>query len=144
MPGRPAFGATIMFGSPTPTTTVPNVTSIQVGGDDVEQIDVTSHDSAGAYREFVASFIDPGELTIQLNFDPNLAAHRATTGGLLALRDSRAVTRWRITFPGTPSHRVEFDGFVKSFEFEAPTDDKISATCTVKITGAHTWTYGAV
>jgi predicted secreted protein len=145
MPGKAALGMVVAFGTATgtaTTATLTNVTNISGLGGDVEEIDVTSHDSSGAYREFVASFLDAGEVTFDINFDPNQATHRATTGGILYLRDQRLVVPWKLTFPGTPVHTTTFQGFVKGAPFDAPFDDKLSATVTVRVTGSATWAYG--
>lgn len=141
MPGKAAFGTTIGFGTPTPTN-VANVTSIAGLDGDTEVIDVTSHDSAGRYREKIASFIDAGQVTLELNFDPNAVTHRATSGGILYLRSQGTVESWTISFPGTPAHEVTFDAFVKSAGFSAPFDDKLAMTVTLEVTGEPTWTYG--
>ena len=89
MPGKAGFGMVVSFGTATGTTTaatLTNVTGVSGLDSEVEVIDVTSHDSSGRYREKVASFIDAGQLTFDVNFDPNSATHRATTGGILDLR----------------------------------------------------------
>lgn len=140
MPGKAAFGTTIGFGTPTPTS-VANVTNISGLDGDTEIIDVTSHDSAGRYREKIASFIDAGQLTVDINFDPSAPTHRATSGGILYLRDQGTVETWTITFPGTPSHKVVFQGFVKSAGMELPFDDKMAMSLTIEVTGKPTWTY---
>ena len=140
MAGRAAFGTTIAFGQP--PTNVANVTEISGLDGDVEMIDVTSHDSGGAYREKIASFIDAGQVSLEINFDPNNATHRATTGGIIYLRDQRVAETWRITFPGTPTHYVTFQAFVKSAGFSAPFDDKLGMSVTLEVTGPATWTYG--
>jgi predicted secreted protein len=145
MPGVAALGVVVQFGTTTGTATTATLTNVNnVSGldSDVEEIDVTSHDSSGSYREFVASFIDAGEVQFDLNFDPNSATHRASSGGILWLRDQRINAPWKITFPGSPVHSVRFQGFVKSAPFDAPYDDKLSATVTVRVTGSGTWTYG--
>ena len=69
------------------SATLANVTNIAGLDGETEIIDVTSHDSSSAYREKVASFIDAGQLTLDVNFDPNSATHRATSGGVMWLRD---------------------------------------------------------
>lgn len=145
MPGKAAFGCVVNFGTATgtaTTATLANVTNISGLDSEVEVLDVTSHDSASAYREKVASFIDAGQLSLDLNFDPNSATHRATTGGILYLRDQRTIVQWEIKFPGSPSHKVGFQAFVKSAPFDAPFDDKLSSTVTLEVTGSATWTYG--
>lgn len=141
MAGKAAFGTTIAFGTPTPTT-VANVTSISGLDGSTEMIDVTAHDSGGAYREKIASFLDAGTVNVELNFDPNATTHRATSGGILYLRDQRTKATWTITFPGTPVHKVQFDGYVKSAGFSAPFDDKLGMTVEIEVSGQPTWTYG--
>jgi predicted secreted protein len=145
MPGKAGFGAVVNFGTTTGTTTsgiLANVTNIGGLDGETETIDVTSHDSGSAYREKVASFIDAGQVTLDINFDPNAATHRATSGGILWLRDQRIICPWVVTFPGTPVHKVAFMGFVKSAGFEAPFDDKLSMSVTIETSGSATWTYG--
>jgi hypothetical protein len=54
MPGVAAFGVVVRFGTTTgtaTTATLTNVTNVSGLDSDVEEIDVTSHDSSGAYRE---------------------------------------------------------------------------------------------
>ena len=145
MSGKAAFGCVVNFGTTTGTTTsatLANVTNIGGLDGETETIDVTSHDSGGSYREKVASFIDAGQVTLDVNFDPNSATHRATSGGILWLRDQRIICPWLVTFPGSPSHKVAFMGFVKSAGFEAPFDDKLSLSVTIETSGSATWTYG--
>ena len=143
MPGTAAFGAFVACNTRTPTA-VANVTNISGLDGDTEIIDVTSHDSAGRYREKIASFVDAGQLTVELNFDPNAPTHRATTGGILYLRDQGTVETWTITFPGTPVHKVAFQAFVKAAGMSLPFDDKMGMSVTLEITGKPTWTYGTV
>ena len=145
MPGVAAFGMVVQFGTATgtaTTATLTNVTNISGLDGETETIDVTSHDSASAYREKVASFIDAGQVQLDLNFNPNEATHRATTGGILYLRDQRTIVPWKLKFPGSPSHSVSFQGFVKSAPLDLPFDDKQSASVTIELTGSATWTYG--
>ena len=145
MPGKAAFGMVVNFGTATgtaTTATLANVTNISGLDGETEVIDVTSHDSSGAYREKVASFLDAGQVQLDLNFDPNAPTHRATTGGVLYLRDQRTITQWELKFPGTPAHKVGFQAFVKSAALDLPFDDKQSASITLEVTGSATWTYG--
>jgi predicted secreted protein len=145
MPGVAAFGVVVRFGTTTgtaTTATLTNVTNVSGLDGEAETIDVTSHDSGGAYREKVASFLDAGQVTIDYNFNPQEATHRATSGGVLWLRDQRIAAPWQITFPGMPSHKVLFQAFVKSAGFEAPYDDKLSGSITLETSGSATWSYG--
>jgi len=145
MGGVAAFGIVVQYGTTTGTATsqtLANVTNVSGLDSDVEEIDVTSHDSAGAYREKVASFIDAGEVQVDLNFDPNNTTHRATSPGILWLRDQRLTVPWVIKFAGTPTHQVRFNAFVRSAPFDGSFDDKLSMTATLSVSGSATWTYG--
>ena len=145
MPGKAAFGAVLSFGTATgtaTTATLTNVTNISGLDGETEVIDVTSHDSAGAYREKIASFLDLGQVKVDFNFDAQQTTHRATAGGLLWLRDQRITVPWKLTLPGTPSHSVAFQGFVTSVPLDLPFDDKQGGSATIEVTGPATWTYG--
>ena len=145
MPGVAGFGVSVRFGTTTGTATsatLTNVTNVSGLDGEAEIIDVTSHDSAGAYREKIASFLDAGTVTIDYNFNPNETTHRATVGGVMWLRDQRIVAPWQIVFPGTPTHKVDFKAIVKSVPLDAPFDDKLSGSVNLEVTGSATWTYG--
>jgi predicted secreted protein len=146
MPGRAAFGCVVSFGTATGTTTattLTNVTNISGLDGEVSTIDVTSHDSSGAYREMVASFISPGEVTLDVNFDPTSATHKAVSGGIMYLRDQRLTVPWLVTFPTIAGNiaKVSFQAFVKNTTVDAPYDDKLGMSVSLQQTGSATWTY---
>jgi predicted secreted protein len=146
MPGKAAFGMVVSFGTATGTataTTLTNVTNISGLGADVESIDVTSHDSSGAYREMVASFLTPGEITLDVNLDPTSATHKASSGGIMWLRDQRLTVPWKIQFPTIAGNIVyaTIQAFVKSAMVDLPYDDKMALSVTLQQTGSATWTY---
>ena len=104
MSGKAAFGAVLSFGTATgtaTTATLANVTNISGFDGETAIIDVTSHDSGGAYREKVASFLDLGQVTVDFNYDAVQTTHRATSGGILWLRDQRLVAPWKAKAPAT-------------------------------------------
>jgi predicted secreted protein len=116
-------------------TTIAEVKSIGGPSFSSDTIDTTSHDTAGAWRDFIASLIDPGELTFDLNFVPTHGTHDGTTG-LLSLLVSRARTNFQFVFPDTAATTWELAGIVTGFEIGAPTDDVLSASVTIKLVGA--------
>jgi predicted secreted protein len=95
-------------------------------------IDVTTHDSPGNHSEFVAGLRDGGEVALSIAFDPEDTASHAK---LKELFDSGEVLPWRVVFPSANSAHMQFDGFVNSFSGETPQDDKITADCSLKVTG---------
>jgi len=124
-------------------TTRTNVTNISGLDGKVSNIDVTSHDSSGAYREMVASFISPGEVTLDVNFDPTSTTHKAASGGIMWLRDQRLTVPWLVTFPTIAGNiaKVSFQAFVKNTKVDAPYDDKLGMSVSLQQTGSATWTY---
>jgi predicted secreted protein len=128
-----AYGAQIGFGSP--IVTVASVKSISGPKLSAEQLDVTTHDSASSYREFVASFKDSGDVQITVVFDPAEASHGSSTG-LLSLFESGAKTAFKITFHSTPASNLSFSGIVTGFEWSNQEVNSIlEASITIKVSG---------
>ena len=105
----------------------------------VDTIDVTSHGSADAYREFVAGLIDGGDITLEGNLVSASAGNE-----MVDLHNSRAVVSFRIKFTDTSTSNWLFTGVANAFECDAPHDGKISFSAGVKLTGKPflTSTYG--
>ncbi|MGJ5817038.1 phage tail tube protein [Paludibaculum fermentans] len=132
-----AKGVTFGYGSP--LVTVASVKSISGPKLSAEQIDVTTHDSSGSYREFVQSFKDSGEVTLNLVYDPSDTTQGNSTG-LLSLFNSGAVTAMAISYPMTsPVKKLTFTGIVIGYEWgNAEISSALEATVTVKVSGAVT------
>lgn len=112
--------------------------SISGPSESMEPIDLTSHDSADAFREFVAGLHDGGEITIEGNFIVG-----DTTGQIAMHTDFQATTvkAWIIKFPSWASApQVAGNGFITAFSLDFPFDGKISFTATIKVTGKPTLT----
>lgn len=92
-------------------------------------IDVTSLDSTGGYREFIASFRDGGEVVLDMNF--TLAGYDDLK---LDFEDSDK-RHYQIVLPDTGNTTFKFHGLVTALGLAVPNDDKVKATCTVKISG---------
>lgn len=137
MSGVAAFGTKLRRGG-TAGTVVANVTNIRGPNISLSTIDLGAHDSANSYVEKAVGRIDPGEVTIEINFDPSNATHKNATGGLRKDLADRASQSWAIEYPTTPASFDVFTAYVSGFEMSAPFDDKLSATVTLLISGAPT------
>jgi len=106
-------------------TVIAEVTNI--GGPDisVDDVDMSSLDSAEAFRLFLAGMADAGEVALQLVFTD---AEFNTLLGII--RESGS---FQITFPSTST--LTFDGYLKGLGQETPFDEKIAATATFKVSG---------
>jgi len=123
--GKWAKGATLEATIAGVLTKIANLTSLGFPDISTDEIDVSSHDSADNYREFVPGMIDGGSIDIEGNF----------TGdeGIKALIDAGEVIPFVIT---TASGKTaEFNGFFTSFAVDLPFEDKESFSASIKVSG---------
>lgn len=92
-------------------------------------IDVTDMDSTEKWREFVAGLKDGGEVTVDVNFDPN-SSH---VTDWLADLNTDTPGYYKIVFPDTTEWG--FAALMTGFEPADPHDEKMTATVTYKLTG---------
>lgn len=120
-------------GSPTLLASIAEVKSFSGPNPSSEQIDVTNLDSAGSYREFIASFKDAGEISGVANF---LASH--ITGVIAAFND-QVVRDFTILFPLTGGNKTaSFSGFIKTWGTNVAVGEAVPLNFTIKLSGAVT------
>lgn len=133
MAGIDAFGTVLARESVTPGTyvAIANVTSLSPPGTTRETLDVTAHDSPNGYMEFLGGLKDPGEVSADVNYDPQI--HQV-------LIDDFEVQEinYKITFPG--GETVTFPALLTGLEPDAPYDDKLTASLSWKVTGKPVYT----
>lgn len=112
-------------------TTAANVRSWSGPSTENPEIDVTSLQSTA--KEFVGGLVDYGELTLELNFDPNNATHQQMFADMEA--SPPTVTGWRITFVN-PTINYTWSAFVKSFSISGEVDGVIQGSLTLRLSGA--------
>lgn len=119
----------------TPTwTKIANLTSIGTIGLESEEIDTTTHDSEGDFKEFIAGTKDAGSVDLAGNIvtDEDLAT-------IFALANSREIKKWRVTYPTGGSWG--FSGYVASFkDTEKTVDGLIGFTSGIRVSGAPVYT----
>lgn len=144
MAGQIGYGATVRVGeagatySESGSTALGEVTSITPPNPSRDIIDVTSMDSPNTAREFIAGLIDYGEAGFELNWTPGDATD-ALLRTILLEDEPRA---WRFTFAvtGSPSTvTCTFDAFLTNYQPQAPMDDKMTGSISLKVTGAPVW-----
>lgn len=92
-------------------------------------IDVTSLDSTGGYREFITGFRDAGTISLSMNFT------RDTYDAFLSDFESPDYHYYEICLPDEQNTTIEFVGLVTEVPITIPTDDRITADVTIKISG---------
>ena len=114
---------------------VAEVNSISGPNSTRNQIDVTSLDSTGGYKEFIGGFRDGGEVTLNMNFTK-------ATYGLMQNdfeNDDNSIA-YTVVLSDASATTIGFNGFVQSLGFAVPTEDKVTADVTIKVTGPVTIT----
>lgn len=137
MAGVAAFGTKLKVGG-TAGTAIVNITELNPPEQSAEELDMTAHDSGGAYREIVPSFLSAGKVTLTINWDPNATTHKNGAGGLRKLFADRTKSSFAIEYPVTPVAHDIFDAYVTGFQPSAPFDDKLTAQVTLSVSGAPT------
>lgn len=113
------------------------ITDFSGPGGSAAIIDTTSLDSVA--KEKLAGLPDNGQVTFSMNFVPGNAGQLA----FRAARTSRAETNFTIVFSdGTAAVEAttaKFAGFALEFSIAGAVDDKVSASASIEVTGAVTW-----
>lgn len=102
-----------------------------------DTIDVTSLDSTGGYRDFIAGFRDGGTVTLTMNFT------RATYDTMKDDFENDSAQNYEVVLPDDDNTSFEFEGLVTELPLEIPTDDKVTANVTIKVVGQVTVNSGA-
>lgn len=123
-----------------PWTEIPEVKGMPLPNDSTEYPEVTSLDSTGRRREFIAGLIDSGEVTFVVGYTPAGYAQLKAFGSDL--------TYFQVTLPTAPSQSVSGDVFTFAGYLSTALDAgdigaPINMNVTVKISGAITHTPGS-
>jgi len=126
MAGTFANGAILKLNS----TTVTELTSITAPNLTAETIDVTTHSSPDAYREYIQGLRDGGEITIEGSYTT------ASASAIVTQLNTSSVVTMTVDLPTKPSvTRFTASVICTEFSADAPFDCKISFTSTFKVTG---------
>jgi len=112
------------------------VTNIGGPGLALDTQDVTTHDQASAFEEVVATLLRSGEVKVDLVYDPNNATHSAAANGLIDDIENKILAYYQLVFPGP--YTWSFSGHGTGFEPSEAVDGALTASATLKITGAPT------
>lgn len=142
----PASGALLGYGStfkiatsgnsPTDYISLGEIFNITPPSATQDMIDVTHMQSPDRRREFISGLIDGGECSFEMNYIPGSTGDTELNEILdLAVGVSRR-RQCQIRYPNGVTHT--FDAELQSYEPTVPTDDRMTATVTFKVTGAIT------
>lgn len=112
-------------------TSVAEIINISGPSESMDTIEATHMTSPGARREYIASLLDAGEVSGEMNFLPGDANQQGFRDDL----NNRVRRRWQIVYTDESLTTYEFNAFVTSNEPSANVDDKLTASFTLKVTG---------
>lgn len=118
------------------STAVAEVTSLSCGGVKLDTVDVTAF--GVAWKEFVATIKDMGEVTININYVPTNATHKNASGGLLYDLDQATATTYSIVWPDSGGTTWSFSAFVTNFAPTGSVGSALTAAVTLRPTGTPT------
>lgn len=137
MAATKSLGTTLIktkSGSEMEDLVIADLTSIGEVGVESDEIDVTTLDSTGGYKEYIAGFKDAGEVSLA-----GIIKSETAMEAMLALAESQEIEEWTIRTP--IGSTWVFNGFVKSFkEAEATVDGVRGFSGSIRVSGAPVYT----
>jgi predicted secreted protein len=116
---------------------ISEINSISGPGMKRDQIEVTSLDSIGGYREYIGGFRDGGTITLAMNYT------RETYELMLDDFESNLIRNYEICLPDTEVSSIEFEGLVTELPLSIKADDKITVDVTIKVSGEPVFNSGS-
>ncbi|SRR6266403_1290933 len=116
-------------------TALAEVKNIQRTGAKADHSDVTNMDSVGAYREYLPTLLDAGEISFTGNYIPGDSSQQLLQNDF----DNRRLGNWQILLPNALGHWA-FAAYVTSFDFDLAHDKEAVITCKLKVTGKPVFT----
>lgn len=120
--------------SPEVFTNVGDVISIAGPAITKDEIEVTALDSTS--KEFIGALDDPGEITMELNWNPQDSEHV----NLRTDAEGSVVRNYRVTWSDVSATVVTFAAEVMEFTLNTEPNDAVKASTRLKISGALIWT----
>lgn len=132
MPTNAALGYAITFGiwNGASYSNVAEVTSVSPPQYSRDAIEATHQGSPNAYREYIAGWLDAGEVSIEINYIP------AAADSILTAMQA-GVGLFRITLPNAVT--CTFNAVITAYNPDTPLDGKMAASITLKVSGRPTW-----
>jgi predicted secreted protein len=116
-------------------TQLAEITAVSLPNAQVAEVEATHFGSPNRRREYVSGLIDDGEGTFEMNYMPG----SATDALIRAALADHAARGYEIRVPdGSGEWVISGDCIVTGYERNVPIDDRMTATMTVRFTGAST------
>ena len=138
MSAKTAFNTQLKATISSTLTKIKDVTSLKPFGLKANTVDSSSHDSPATSGgkgivEKITGMVEMGGVSFDVNYDPTDTTHQ-----FLESHIGEAVV-FNIVFPGTTTRTAAFTAIITGFAPDAPHNGKYTASGTLEITGAITW-----
>lgn len=120
--------------SPEVFTAIGDVISIAGPAISKDEIETTALDSTA--KEFIGALDDPGEITMELNWNPQDSEHI----NLRADAEGSTVRNYRVIWSDVSTTQVDFSAEVMEFSLNTEPNDAVKGSVRMKISGALAWT----
>lgn len=101
--------------------------------------ETTPHNPGGhKWRTFISGLRDGGEVTFDINYEPDETTHDSTAG-LLSNLDADDLRNWKVIFPQPTAYEWAFSGTVTAFSPSNPVEGVQTASITIKVSGKPTF-----
>lgn len=141
MAGLHGHGTILSYGATNATngtTALANIVKIGTGEYSVDTHDVSDMSSTDKFKEFIGGMIDPGSITLELNYNKSNVTTILSTSAV-GIGISRG---WTVAIPagtGTTAS-VSFTGFLEKFTpGEMDINGAAKGSASIKISGKPTW-----
>ena len=116
-------------------TKLAEVFNVSPPNQQIDDVEATHYESANRTNEYIAGFIDPGTITVEMNY----IGGSATDDLIVEAKNAGAVRDMKVVIPASPKNQeFTFPGIVKGYEISAPIKDRQTATLTIRVAGAVT------
>lgn len=122
-PGISGYGTTLQGAT---TGVLGNINRIAIDGQEADEIEISTMNSPGRVKQFIAGMIDPKAITLDLIYED-----KQTT--VIISRIGKTNESWTIVFPDGSTYVVP--GFLKKVGAAIPMNDKITQTVIIRCSG---------
>ena len=129
-----AFGTQLKIQITGTYTAIAEITRIRGLNLTAETVEVTSHSSTDAWKEYIPTVLSAGDVTFDLNYVPSDTAHAALVSALTA----KTISDFQIILPDAGNTTWTFSANVTAFNVEANVNGALTAAVTLRVTGKPT------
>ncbi len=113
---------------------IAHLVDIQPPSPDRKVIDTSDIDTNG-YTTYAPGLIEPGKVSLVVNFNPSDPTHDAATG-LLSMFANLNFYPFQVRWPDETNDQWDFTGFLTGVKPDAKLGAKVTATIDIQVSGA--------